>query len=314
MEKNKSLQNFNTENPLVSIIMPVFNAGRFLVGALDSILKQTYENWELIAVDDASSDNSFLILQHYANFDNRIKVFKNIRNLGVSKTANFAVSQSKGEFIARMDADDIMYPERIRGQTGFLLRNPRVIVVGGQVKLIDESGKKLGDKRFPLEHKKIYEMLYTAMPVQQGAMLVKRTALPKNFEWYNGVRVAEEVKLFFRLIRFGEFANLPTVVLEYRQYPQSTSLRDPKSTFRVTYNARKEAVKKYGYKPSLKSHILSYMQYLFTLFLPAPFIYPMFMLYRKMFHLTDRAVVKNAKTVYHNIERALVKPALNYGL
>jgi len=272
----------NIESPLVSIVMPVYNSAKFLVGALDSILAQTYENWELIAVDDSSSDNSYLILHHYAQVDGRIKVFKNLENKGVSRTSNFAISQAKGQFIARMDSDDIMYPSRLEDQVRFLQKHPKVIIVGGQVKLVDGGGNFMGDKLFPLKHKEISEMLYTAMPIQQGAMMVNAALLPRKFSWYNGVRVAEEVKLFFKLLNCGEFANLPKFVLKYRQYPTSASLKDPKETFKVTFRARRSAEKRYKYTPSAKAKIVSFMQLVAVSVLPSPLIYPTFMLFRKI--------------------------------
>jgi glycosyltransferase involved in cell wall biosynthesis len=171
---------------LISIVMPVYNAGSFLRESLDSVLSQTYKDWELICVDDGSTDNSLYILQEYSLVDSRIKVFKNKKNLGVSATTNFAIKKCSGQYLARMDADDVMVSDRLEKQITFLKRNPKVIVLGGQCELINEKGEKIGQKLFPLTHKEIYQMMYEAMPVQQPTMIVKkkRPIRPKKSIYY----------------------------------------------------------------------------------------------------------------------------------
>jgi len=281
-----------SKNSLVSIVVPVFNASDYLVATLDSILKQTHSDFELICVDDASTDDSYLILKQYAAMDSRIKVYKNAYNKGVSKTANFAISKAKSNFIARIDADDLMYETRIQKQVNFLIKNPSVVVVGGQVKLIDRKGRFIGNKNFPINHKEIYNVMYTAMSLQQGAMMVNTNLLPKNFDWYNGVRTAEEVKLFFRLFKYGKFANLPDYVLKYRQYGESTSLKNAKKTFKITYRTRKRAVKDYGYKPTFKAKVVNELQNIVITLLPSKLIYPLFLRTRKILVGKNKIIAK----------------------
>lgn len=271
---------------LISVVMPVYNAGLFLRESLDSVLSQTYKNWELICVDDGSSDNSLNILLEYASADSRIKVFKNKKNLGVSATTNFAIGKGRGEYLARMDADDVMTPDRLEKQIKFLKRNPKVIVLGGQCRLINEKGEKIGQKRFPLTHQEIYKMMYEAMPVQQPTMMVNLKLLPKDFSWYEKMtNTAEEVDLLFRLFKFGQFANLSDEILKYRLHGQNLSLKNPKMTFKITYRTRKMAVKKYGYNPTLKARFANFSQYLIVSLLPAKAIFPLFGLWRGLIPL-----------------------------
>jgi glycosyltransferase involved in cell wall biosynthesis len=266
---------------LISIVLPVYNAGSFLREALDSVLNQTYKDWELICIDDGSTDYSLNILQEYSLVDSRIKVYKNKKNQGVSATTNFAISKCHGQYLARMDADDVMTSDRLEKQVKFLKRNPKVIVLGGQCQLINGKGEKIGQKMFPLTHKEIYKMMYEAMPIQQPTMMVNLKLLPLGFSWYeNTTNTAEEVDLLFRLFEYGEFANLPDYLLNYRLHGQNLSLKNPKMTFKITYQTRKMAIKKYGYNPTLKARIANLVQYLIVSLLPGKAIFPLFGLWR----------------------------------
>jgi glycosyltransferase involved in cell wall biosynthesis len=303
MKKTLAQKNL-TRKPLVSIIMPVYNASKFIEEAIDSVLDQTYKNWELIAVDDGSKDNSLEILQNYAKKHKNIKVFKNKKNLGVGKTTNFALSKAKGRFIARFDSDDYMPSYRIEKQVNYLLTHKNTIVVGGQVELMNEQGFKTGMKNFPLSHKAIHDGLFTFMTVQQGSMMVNKSKLPNGFVWYNDNAVtAEEVDLFFRLFKYGNFANLKVSTLRYRQYSSSTSLSQPKLTFYNTYRTRELAVKFYGYKPTTKAKILNLAQYLVVSILPTSFIYPVFAIIRGLGSVTKILGLDNKRVLLNFLKR-----------
>ena len=266
--------------------MPVYNASKYIEEAIESVLSQTYTNWELIAVDDGSTDDSYKKLVSFSNIDRRIKIYKNGKNLGVGKTSNFAVSKAKGKYIARFDSDDIMPEYRIQKQVDFLNKNKEVILVGGQVETIDTRGRKIGDKVFPIKSKDIYEGFFTFMTVQQGASMINTSKLPKDFVWYNDEALtAEEVDLFFRMFKYGKFSNLPETTLFYRQYKGSRSLRDPKLTFFNTYNTRRIATRLYGYKPSIKAKVINLAQFIVVTALPSSLIYPVFTVLRGMVSL-----------------------------
>ena len=267
--------------PLISIIMPVYNACAYLVPSLDSILNQTYKNWELIAIDDCSSDDSYLILRQYALMDSRIKVYKNIKNLGVGETLDKGVKLAKGKYIARMDSDDVSYPERLEKQLAYLLKNLDVIAVGGQCRLIDENSKVIGMKLFPTDSNRLYELLYNAAPIQHPTLMVNTNLLPKNFTWYDGWRKAQDVYLFFKLVNYGKLANLEDVVLDYRYYRGGNSLKNPKDTFRLTKTIRWLGKTKFGYSPSLKARVLNLVQTIIVAVLPNFAIFWLFKLLRE---------------------------------
>ena len=128
----------NNTTPLVSIILPCYNAQLFLNKAIDSILKQTYNNFELICIDDCSTDKTAEILKYYESLDSRIKVYTNKKNLKIAETLNIGLQHAKGKYIARMDADDISIPNRIELQVSFLEKDDSIGICGGQCKVINE--------------------------------------------------------------------------------------------------------------------------------------------------------------------------------
>lgn len=269
------------DKKLVSIIMPVFNAADYLVEAVESIRTQTYKNWELIAVDDASTDNSFNLLQRLAKKDKRIKIYQNKKNLGVAATANIALAKTKGKYIARMDADDIAFADRLSKQVKYLCSNQDVVAVGGQCVLINAEGKKVGEKHFPTEFSDIKKMMFSSIPVQQPTIMINTSLLPKRFSWYDGnFTVAEEVELIFKFFNYGKVCNLKDKVLKYRIHARNTSLVNPKKTFYSTLKTRIKGVYKYSYRPSIKGVAVTMAELIVVTILPSSTIYPVYSMLR----------------------------------
>jgi len=137
------------KTPQVSVIMPAYNAEKYIGEAIESILNQTYKDFELIIVNDASTDSTGSIIKTYAEKDERIVVLENEQNLNIAGSLNRAISAAKGEFLARMDADDIALPERLEIQSKAMQENPKVAVVGNDINLIDENGSVIGYRHYP---------------------------------------------------------------------------------------------------------------------------------------------------------------------
>ena len=269
-----------TKKPLVSVVMPVYNPGKYLVDAIDSILSQTFSNFEFIIVDDASTDGSWKIIKSFAKKDSRIIAFKNKINLGVSLTSNIAISQARGKYIARMDSDDVSTPDRLQKQVDFLKNHPQIIVVGGQCAIVDENNQVVGFKKFPLTQNQIKDMIFWAVPIQQGYMMVNTSLLPKNFTWYHPSKFsAEEVDLYFNLFKYGDFANLPDNLYFYRKISTSLSHQNPKKTFWITLKSRLNAVKN-GFNPSLLAVIINLIQIGVILVIPTQIIMSLWYLIR----------------------------------
>ena len=259
----------NNKTPLVTIYMPVYNAIPYLSQAIESILNQSFSNFEFIIVDDASTDDSWKIIKFYAKKDSRIIAIKNQINLGVSLTSNIAISKARGKFLARMDADDISFTDRIENQVKFLNKNLKVVAVGGQCVVIDENNNIIGNKNFPSQNQKLKDMIFWAVPMQQPSMMINLSKLPKKFTWYQpNQSSAEEINLMFRFMKHGQISNLTDNILFYRHLDNSLSHKNPKNTFKLTLKSRFQALK-LGFKPSVKAITLNLMQIVAITLIPS---------------------------------------------
>lgn len=129
--------------PVVSVVTRVFNCQRYIAQAIESILDQTFQDFEMVIVDDASTDGTAAILRSYAQRDSRIRVFRNETNQGPVKTMNIGLKQARGEFVAVQDADDLSLPHRLETQVNLLRADPQLAMVGGKGSVVDEEGEEL---------------------------------------------------------------------------------------------------------------------------------------------------------------------------
>ncbi len=206
--------------PMISVVMPVYNAEKYITEAVESILNQTYSDFEFIIVDDCSTDNSYEILQSYAANDARIRLFKNDVNSKLPKTLNFGISQAKGKYIARMDADDISLPERFAKQVAFMDANPEIGVSGGYAAVLggDESGVIM---KVQITHGliKAYSF-FVCCNLIHPTVIMRMEVLENRALSYDEelVGVAEDYDLWVRMLHSGVlFANLPEPLLYYRK-------------------------------------------------------------------------------------------------
>lgn len=151
--------------PLISVLVPVYNVERYLQEALESIAAQTYRNLEVIVVDDGSSDRTYAIARDFARGDARFVVHRNSENLRIAKTLNRALHLAKGTFIARCDGDDVMMPDRIARQLEHLYQNPHIGLVGCSFHTINEYGVHLRDVHYPSGHVLVARLLRWRSPV-----------------------------------------------------------------------------------------------------------------------------------------------------
>lgn len=276
------------------MLMPVFGAETYVEEAVNSVLNQTFVDFELIIVDDGSRDLSYSILANLAKKDDRIKLYRNRRNSGIGFTRKRLAKLARGKYAAIMDADDVMLPDRLEKQVWFMDRHPEVIVLGGQCVTIDEMGAVNGEKRFPLTHNSIYDMMFTRMSIQQPASMINLSLVPEEFPWYdNSVSPVEDLDNLFRLFNYGKFANLKYRVLKYRVYGASNSLKNPKRTFRLTMKVRMRAVFRYNYQPTFLAILAVMAQSMVVAILPSKLVFPVYAWLRGMKNSVQRAVVSN---------------------
>ncbi len=220
-------KDLKTKEPLVSVIMAAKNVEKYISEAIDSVINQTYKNWELIIVDDGSNDTTLSIIHSYVKNDSRIKIICNEKSVGQAIARNTAVKNSSGDFLAILDADDIAMPDRITGQVHFLENNPNVSAIGGHAEIIDENGKSLGIKRKALNIDAIRFSLLLQNQFIHSAMMIRRDVFNKFGGYDNDFLYAEDYDLWCRIIEKNIILNINKVVSKYRIQPGSvTKMKD----------------------------------------------------------------------------------------
>jgi glycosyltransferase involved in cell wall biosynthesis len=185
--------------PLISVLFPVYNAGLFLEHALISIFFQTYQNFEIIAIDDCSTDNSLEILYKYQEKNNRIKIIKNERNLGLIDSLNIGLTHCSGDYIARMDPDDYIDKERFKKQIDFLTIHHDFDAVSSWMESFDEKGfLKIIKYRENIKDIKATLLFYS--PVSHAASIFRASIL-KELAYRPEYKYAEDYDLWFRFLQ-----------------------------------------------------------------------------------------------------------------
>jgi cellulose synthase/poly-beta-1,6-N-acetylglucosamine synthase-like glycosyltransferase len=210
--------------PLVSVVMVVCNVDRFLAESIESILRQTFNDFEFIIVDFGSTDKSKSIISSYAAKDSRVK-FHEIPHCGLAEARNAGCFFAQGRYIAIMDADDVSVEDRLMREVEFMETHPEVGFLGGATQWIDATGRLLHVQYFPAEHDEIKSALVSGCPICQSTILIRREA----FVLVGGYRVAfapaEDYDLWLRIVELFQCANLKRVLLKYRVHPHQVSFR-----------------------------------------------------------------------------------------
>ncbi len=201
--------------PQVSILLPVHNGERYLAVAIRSLLCQTFPDFELLVLDDDSSDGSRAIAESFG--DPRIRIEINPQRLGLARTLDRGLEIAKAPLIARQDADDISRPDRLERQVGYLAHHPSIELLGAQATVIGEGGEVLRTLSHPLGHNGIrWGQLFDNSFVHSSVMF-SRDAILKRFGGYDGrFRFAEDFELWSRVVAGTRVANVPQRLVEYR--------------------------------------------------------------------------------------------------
>jgi glycosyltransferase involved in cell wall biosynthesis len=208
---------------LVSVVIPAFNAERFVEAAVRSIMNQTEKDLEIIVVDDASSDGTARILNHLRLEDMRIKVLTRQCNGGISAALNDGLSVASGQFVARMDADDVALPDRLKSQVNFLLNHPNVGLCGTGKIVIDEDDRVISAPHTISGSDRIKKILSYSSPVAHPTWLI-RTSIARTLGGYRKVAPAEDYDFIVRVVKLGwDVENLEIVGIMYRITSSNTA-------------------------------------------------------------------------------------------
>ena len=206
-------------HPLISVVMPVYNGQPFLDYSVSSILEQTLGDFEFVILDDASSDNSIEDLCAWANRDKRIRIHESNKRLGLAASSNAVVQKARASIIARMDADDIAHPDRLRRQLEIVQSNPDVAVVGTLCNGIDASGREVRPRdRWRLVRRSAY------VPFPHGSAMFRREVFDKVGGYDESADGGEDQELFSRMASQGRVVTLPDVLYSYRYHSKNATL------------------------------------------------------------------------------------------
>ena len=260
--------------PLVSVIMPVYNGEKFLKYSIESILNQTYRNFEFIIIDDGSTDNSLKIIKEYQKKDKRIKVIENKKNLGIAFSYNQAINLAKGDLIACMEADDISNKNRFYFQVSEFIREKDLIIVGSNIEIINEKNKTIGLRLYPYSHKKIIKSIIFKSPFAQPSVMFKKKIYFISKGYNEQYKNAMDYDLWFRILKLGKGKNIQKYLLKYRIHKNQSKSKKLKNQLKETINIQKKYLFKKDYFSILS--LLNYLLLNFIYFLPNFLIFWLF--------------------------------------
>lgn len=210
--------------PKISVVMSVYNSDRYLRESIESILAQTFTDFEFVILDDASSDSSWNIITEYANRDRRVRLFKNEENIGLTKSLNKGLKLARGEFIARQDADDVSLPERLQKQVELLDKSQEVVLVSCNIDLIDAQGDYIETQQRTCDRDLIpwYLLFYNHL-AGHSQVMYRQKPVEDLGGYAENYRYSQDYELWSRLVKVGEIAILPDVLLQQRRHDKSIS-------------------------------------------------------------------------------------------
>lgn len=208
----------------VSVVMPVYNGERFLQEAIESILDQTFKDFEFLIINDGSTDQSEEIIRKYAQIDERINLIINTKNLGIAEATNVGIAHVRGEYIALMDQDDISMPERLEKQVVFLDTHPEICAVGGNTAVLDEDGR-IHNRRPVLTSPVLirWELLFCNQ-LRNPTVMMRREIFTKNRLRYENFSPLQDYRFWLKLNMQCWLANMPENLVTYRLHHDNASI------------------------------------------------------------------------------------------
>lgn len=249
----------NLKENVVSIILPVYNAAKFLPECLESLAEQSHPDLQIIAIDDKSRDNSFAILKKFQKRIKGLQVYRNKKRYGMSICYNRGLKRAKGQFLAFTNPNDLNTPNRFKRQVNFLTQNPQTVAVGTQYTRINEESVKVERVSLPQEHETIYDNLLHTKSLYPETVMINRLLIPKDLLYFTSNRypfIFNEV--FAKLFRYGKIANIGHALYFHRiglkrNKRKTSKLNHLATTFKLWLKSRSE----HDYRPSFRSFLPS---------------------------------------------------------
>lgn len=257
--------------PLISVIMPAYNAQKYISSAIKSILNQTFKKFELIIINDFSTDKTLDIIESFSKKDSRVKLVNNDRKLDIARTLNKGISMAKSNIIARMDADDIAFPNRLELQYKLISSSKNIAVVGANIVIMDAAGNETAIRTYPNSSRKLKDCLFKYSPFAHPVVMFRKNVFEEVGQYNPKYSPTEDLDLWFRLGSKYKFESIPEPLLKYRLYEMSSSHGDLKDLEILVFKIRFDAITKYGYRPSLYDILYNLLQFITLWLTPAKY-------------------------------------------
>ncbi|TAE34119.1 MAG: glycosyltransferase [Cytophagales bacterium] len=238
--------------------MPVHNGERYLAQAIESVLNQSFTNFEMLIVNDGSNDSTAAILEEYAYRDKRIRILTNkaAQGYGGEKASNGAYKLAKGQYVAKLDADDVARPDRLAKQVAFLNNNPTIFLVGSFLEIIDTNGKVTSSREYPTGHQDIYQSFYYRNPIGHPSIMFRNGLIKGDF-YQLRFPALNDYYSFFRLIQAGyPMANIPEYLVQYRIHDSNTVFTDLRRKWKINMSIKRSFIDDYKFRPSFVDKLL----------------------------------------------------------
>lgn len=227
--------------PIVTVLMPVFNGMEYLAEAINSILQQSFKNFELLIINDGSTDGSIDLIKSFT--DTRIRIIQNEKNYGLVYTRNRGLKEARGKYIAMLDCDDLALSNRLSLQVNFLNQNPNYGLVGSQILMIDAGGQQVGKEDYNAHSDLIPSILFFNNYLAQSSVMIRQDLI-KNYEYQKEYPPAEDYDLWVRLSRVTKIKILQKPLVKYRLHTNNVSVKKAqegaKAVKKILYNQLQE--------------------------------------------------------------------------
>ncbi len=229
--------------PLVSVLMPAYNVEEYVLEAIESILNQTYEKFELIIIDDCSTDDTWQTIQKSMRKDNRIKADRNEMNLGRPETRNVLLDliSKQSKYYLWMDSDDVLADDCLMAKVNYLEGNETLSGVGSSIEYVDKNLNKLFVKKYPRTYEEIMKRVFISSPFSQGGFLLRKEV--SKYRYNLEYLVCQDYELWFRLLDKGlKFENMDSVFYKYRQFEGQGKLEHLKLSIKNTIKIKSQYI------------------------------------------------------------------------
>jgi glycosyltransferase involved in cell wall biosynthesis len=250
------------KDSIVTVILPVYNASKYLPDCLSSLALQTYQDLQIIVIDDHSRDNSLAVLRKYKKKFANFEIHQNKKRYGLAVCYNRAMKRARGKYIAFMNPHDINAISRFKRQVHFLLNNSKTVAVGTQYTIIDESNKKLERSDLPEEHETIYDTLIHTSSLHPETIMINRELLPKDLLYFKNKKYPFiYTEVFVKFFQYGKVANIRQSLYFHREgikrhERKASKLNKLIYMTKIWLSSRSE----HDYKPSLRTSLPSILK------------------------------------------------------